>query len=299
MIAAAVLAATGCRQAPADNSDDADMLVSVDGDRLTMQEVLSRIPVGIDASDSIALFREIVDSWLETRVIADLAESNLPDIEEIDRKVADYRNRLIVTEYLRRMKDGKTFRTSEDSVKAFYSLHHKELLTEAPLVKGVYIKVDDRLQGLDELRRLMTSLSDESIDRIEKEYVGSALQYDYFEGNWVDWQVIADQIPYRFYDPDAFLSTTKDFETSYNGSTYLLHVSEYLPTGSEQPFEFASPRIAALMEQKSISSYEDALVKALIAKAVKDGRLVMGNYDPLNHALISGRNDEKKKQQRQ
>ena len=39
------------------------------------------------------------------------------------------------------MRDGKRFKISEDSVKAFYEAHKSELLTEIPLVKGIYLKV--------------------------------------------------------------------------------------------------------------------------------------------------------------
>lgn len=258
-----------------------DVLVSMGDSVLTVSDVERKIPVGISASDSVALFRKIVDNWIEGTVLYDMAKTKLPEIEKIEEQVANYRKRLIVAEYLKKMREGKEFKISPDSVRAFYDSHKSEMVSETPLVKGIYLKVPDASAGIEEMKKCVYDASGASIDKLEKNWIGEALQYDYFENKWVDWSIIADQIPYRFFDPDAFLSSTKNFETSCNGSTYILHISDYLPSGSEIPFEFASTRISNMLEQAKMASYEEALVSALIKKAMSEGRLVAVGYDPL------------------
>lgn len=284
-----------CRhKGPAEDGGD-DILLSIDGNTLSLHEVVNRIPVGIDPVDSLALFEDIVDSWVSEYVLSELAESKLPNYEEINRKVEAYRKRLIVNEYLRMMRESKEIHVSPDSLRRFYDLHKGELLTETPLVKGIYLKVASNSPKLDEIRKLVMNGSDESIDRLESLFMGEAIQYDYFTNVWVDWQTIAETIPYRFYDPDAFLESTRDFETSYNGSTYLLHISDYLPSGSEQPYEFALPRITSIMEQSKMSAFEKSLVSSLVEKAIKDGRLQKISYDPVSHKMIRGTVTDNKK----
>lgn len=136
---------------PAD--DSGDVLLSMGSKIATLHEVEDKIPVGIDPADSVALFREIIGNWVTTAVISEFAESKLPDMEEIDRKVEDYRNRLIVTEYLRRMKESRQPKISLDSIREYYDIHRNELLTESPLVKGIYIKVPSSIKGIDEIRQ--------------------------------------------------------------------------------------------------------------------------------------------------
>ncbi len=272
-----------------------NVLVSMGDTVLTLQDVESRIPVGIDEADSVALFRKIVDDWIETMVLSDMAREKLPEIREIERKVSAYRNRLIVTEYLRRMRDSKPTTVSREDILSFYEEHRKEMVAETPLVKGIYLKVPEAIRGIDEIRRLMNDASGQSIDILEKNWMGEALQYEYFGNRWVDWNMIAEQIPYRFYDADAFLSSEKNFETTYGGSVYFLHISDVLPSGSELPFDFASSRISAILEQAHMSSYEDALVRALIKKAISDKKLVAVDYDPVVHMLKRHRKDKKEK----
>lgn len=275
----------GCRKSPPPPQEEREVLLSVAGEQLLLSDVEDRIPTGIEPEDSAALFEDIVDAWVKSRLLASLGESKLPNMKEIEEKVNAYRCKLIASEYLRHMKANRPIKVSSDSVRKFYELHRSELLTESPLVKGVFLKVPSETPELDEIRALMKEGSEESLSRLEGIYGMDAMQYDYFVNVWVDWKNIAEQIPYRFYDPDAFLQANQDFETIYNGSVYLLHISDYLPSGSEQPFDFAKKRIAATMEQTKISTFEQNLVSSLVRKAIKEGTLEKGIYDPLTHRI--------------
>lgn len=297
LAAVALLIIGGCRKKVSPKVEKEDrVLLTIQDENLTMEEVVNRIPVGIDPADSAALFKEIVDVWVAERILGELAQNQLPNIEEIDRKVASYRNRLIAREYLRQMRESREIKVPADSVRRFYDAHKGELLTERPLVKGLYLKISSSSEWLEEVRKLMADASEESMERLESHFGSELLQYDYFANTWVDWQTVADLIPYRFYDPDAFLQSTRDFETSYNGSTYILHITDYLPTGNEQPFEFAKSKIEAVLRQISLSSYEENLVSSLIEKGIKDGKVVKGDYDPVSHRLIRTHRTEKKKE---
>lgn len=281
----ALLVLGGCGGRKAVTAGGKDVLLMVGDEILTVSDVESRIPPGIEHSDSVELFQLIVDNWIKTEVLSDLAESKLPDVGRIDSKVEDYRNRLIVAEYLKEMKKGKDFQVSDDSIRSFYERYKGEMLTESPLVKGIYLKVTSDRVNLEEIRELVFCGSGECIDRLEKTMAGDATQYDYFMGDWVDWQIIADRVPYRFYDADAFLKSTSNFETTYNGSTYLLHISDYLPTGSIPPYEFASIQIAEMMQRTNMRKFEESLVNSLVRKALKDGELVAVGYDPLRRRM--------------
>lgn len=264
---------------------DSEILVKAGDKTLLKQDVLRKIPIGIEPSDSAALFNLIVENWIKSEVLSTLAETKLPDMTIIDDKVMEYRNRLIVAEYLKEMKESRKFGVSEDSIRMFYDRHKTEMLTESPLVKGIYLKIATSDPSIAEIKDLMTCGSDECIDRLEKLIMNDAVEYDYFKDDWVDWQTVADQIPYRFSDPDSFLKTSSNFETTYGGATYLLHISDYLPSGSVPPYEFASIQISELLERTDIRKFEESLVKSLIGKAIKDGSLVAVEYDPLTKRI--------------
>ncbi len=265
-----------------------DVLLSMGDSVLTLNDVVSRIPVGISSTDSAAIFERIVDNWIEGMVLTDMAKEKLPDLPEIEQRVNDYRNRLIVMSYLEKMRNNAGQKVHDDSIRNFYEKYHKEMLSEQPLVKGILLKFPESVNELGEIRRCVFTADSKSLDELERRWATDALQYEYFENTWVDWQKIAEQIPYRFFDPDAFVTSTRNFETSSGGSVYLLHISDYLPSGSELPFEFAAPRIRALLEQAKLAKYERALVESLVKRSIADEKLVVRGYDPVKRQLIKG-----------
>lgn len=265
--------------------DNSDILVKSGDKTLTRHEVLQKIPIGIEPADSAQIFHLIVENWVKSEVLSTLAEDKLPNATDIDNRVNEYRNRLIVTEYLKEMKKSAKFKVNEDSIRFFYEQHKNEMLTETPLIKGIYIKAVSNNPDIEQIKQLVFCGSDDCIDNLEQLISGDAVQYDYFIDDWVDWQLIADQIPYRFHNPDEFLHSEKNFDTNYNGSTYILHISDYLPSGSVPPYEFAASHIAELIERTNIRKYEESLVRSLIKKSLDDGDLVAIGYDPLDNEI--------------
>lgn len=263
------------------NTEVGDALVSVNDSVLKIQDVERKIPSGLSETDSAELFSEIVERWIESNVLEEVARENVIDLERIDKMAEEYRNRLIVDEYIRRMDDSRNVHVEEKEIKAYYEGHKKDLVLTAPLIKGIYIKTSENAPELANLRRWMMTATDSSVDNIEKFGMHQASQYEYFGDRWVDFSAVADQIPYRFYDADAFLKTTVDFETEYEGSVYLLHISDYLPSGSEMPYQYAAGLISETLSGEKRRFFRENLKKSIYKKAIKDGVLKGGLYDPV------------------
>lgn len=267
-----------CGGKPVEVVDD-DILVELGDTCLRLSEVERRIPSGLTPRDSAALFERIVGNWVEEMVISEMARDRLGDLSDIDSKVEDYRRRLIVSRYISQMRRNYVPSQGDDSIRSFYNSHRGEMLAETPLVKGLLVKAPLHLSSLPEIRRCLSAGDDEAIDELESEWISDALQYEYFAGTWVDWQRIAEQIPYRFHDADEFVASLPMFETTSGGSIYLLRILDCLPSGSELPYEFAAPRIRAMLDQKGTMRHERELIGDLISEALKKGRLKGVGYD--------------------
>lgn len=195
------------------------------------------------------------------------------DMTEIDRLVDEYRTELISMEYRKLMFTGHgNSAFEEDSLLAYYDSHSDELTIERPLVKGVYLKVPDDAANLKILRRLYRSTKPDDLDRLEKEAT-TAIHYDYFRERYVDWEQVEKRIPYDFgASPDAFLRKNKTVDFSAGGFTYLLHITEYLPSGSPMPYEAARPVIVERLLTERRREYDTALRRDLLRQAIEDGK---------------------------
>lgn len=261
-----------------------DILVEVGDSALTMRAVLRQLPAGLTEEDSVEMFNSIVDRWVRTMMLVEIAAENIEDFDEINRLAEDYRNNLIIERYLRAKLEESPV-VSDNSVKRYYEVHKDEMKLEGPIIKGIYLKVSDSEEKIDDIRRWMATATPSAIDNIEKYCLKQASQYEYFRDNWIDWSEISQLIPYRFYDGDAFLGSTKDFETSYGGSVYLLHVFEFKPSGSVMPYEYASPRIAEILNKDKKSDYRQKLLASLYSKGIETGKLKPGLYDPVKRSM--------------
>jgi hypothetical protein len=246
---------------------------------LTYEQVLLSIPSGLESSDSLALFNAIVDNWIEERLLRNLAEENIEDPAEIERMVEDYRRELVVTQYRRKMKEDSRREVSDKEVRTYYDRQGDNMRLEHPLIKGIYIKIPEDAEQRDDVRRWIKEASSRSADRLEKYGLKGAMQYDWFMDKWVDWQVIADQIPYRFGNSDEFVKDNNDFELTLGGSTYLLHISDRLLSGDKMPYEFAAPIVRETLLSSRRAQYERSLLRSLYNKALKEGKLQRNNQE--------------------
>ena len=252
-----------------------DVLVSLDREKLTADQLRRQIPGGLSAEDSTKLARTYINAWIDRQLVLRVAPREL-DTEEIDRLTEEYRRELIAEAYRRHMFDTGTDSTAvgADSLRGFYDAHAGDFRLDRPLVRGIYLKVPDNARNLNALRRLYRSDRQEDIDRLEKEVLSSAIQYDYFRDRWIDWEQIENRIPYDFgTNPSAFLASHRSMETSAGGSTYLLSISDYLPAGETMPYDVAKPivRRRVLADLRRRSDIE--LRRRLYDKATADGSL--------------------------
>lgn len=286
---AALLCLPSCGGSPegaAAPQDSAEIVAQVGDSVLTFDDLRARIPQGLDPADSLRLASNIADSWLRDVLLASVAEENVVDLEHIDRLTEEFRNNLIVGEYMKRYQAAKPSKASDAEARRFYDANAGRMLLERPLVKGILIKVPADAQGVEQLRRWMKSASASSVASIEKYGLASAMQYDYFMDRWVDFSDIAAAIPYRFEMSDDFVRSTDDFETQRSGALYLLHISDRKFSGDTMPYDFARPQILQALEQRERSRYADALMADLCARARKRGMLKTPGFDPKTHKLI-------------
>lgn len=262
-----------------------DLLLRYGDKELTYSEVVDMIPQGLVPADSAALFNAIVEGWLSTEVLADFAQERLYDMQEIERKVSDYRNALIVEEYLKKMRSSTPPQIEDSKIKDYYDRHRKDLKLEIPLVKGIFLKINSDSPRKEEIRGLLESDDPAKTDKLEQNWLDRALEYNYFRDKWVDWNTIEKIIPYRFGNPEEFLKENSYLETTYGDCTYYLRVTDYIESGEEQPYEFAKTWIRDVLTQGELAENQRQLVNSIVNKAIKESKLEVYGYDPVSHQV--------------
>lgn len=254
--------------------DDSQILVKVGNSVLKKNELVRAMPGGLTRADSVHYASAYIKKWIDSHLISDIASGEI-DMTDIDRMVSDYRNRLIAMEYKKRMFDAHaSVAFPDDTLRNYYVNHNQDFVLERPMLQGVYLKVPVDAPNLAVIKRLYRSDKQQDIDRLEKEVLTSAIHYDYFRENWIDWEQIELHVPYDFGDnPDAFLKGRDHFETTAGGFVYLLDIKDVLQTGAYMPYENAKRLINERLTAKARREYESSLMSTLYDKSVKDGKI--------------------------
>ncbi len=274
-----IILAAGCGRGQSDTEvTDSDIVAQYRDSVLLLSDIVRQLPAGISNADSTALIRKIADQWIDGFLIEDLAASQIDDMNRINALTADYRRSLIADSYRRKMRRNGVQPVDMDAVKAYYKEHARELRLESPIVKGLFIRVPVTSRHLDEIRNWMKNADPDSYDALENTGRREATAFRYFADQWIDFDVIAGEIPQKLGDGDNFVENTVDFETELNGTVYILHLTDFRKSGAIMPEEYAAPIIEDRMKALHLADYEAGLIKALRASAIEKNILKEGTY---------------------
>ena len=239
-------------------------LVEVDGNFLYKEDLMSVLPVGLSKDDSILFTEHYIRSWTEEILLYEKAANNIPDNVDVDKLVENYRKALIMHTYQQELINQKlTNDISEQEITDYYGQNKELFKLENPLIKGLFIKVPLTAPQLNNVRRWYKSDKQDAIESLEKYSLQNAVKYEYFYDKWVDFDEVMDNIPIHVSNPNAFLKANKYVEVADSSYCYLLNIKEYLPSGSVEPYDYASPHVTEmLVNQRKVEflkKFEDEL----------------------------------------
>ncbi len=258
-----------------DNGKSGDILVRVGNKQFTKTELARVMPTGLNEQDSTKFANAYIRQWIDAQVIGEIASHNIGDMTKINEMVENYRNELIMWEYRRLMYEHNgELDVSGDSLLRYYEQHKSELKTQHPMVKGIFIKIADDAKDLKSIKKWYCSSNENDIEKLEKYGIKEAIHYDYFRDKWISGEQIEYRIPYDFGgDLDAFFRNNKKLEISNGGFTYLLHITDYLPTNADMPIELAQEAVREMLINENRLEYDNQLKKNLYEQGVNDGKI--------------------------
>lgn len=288
-----LMLANACGKTPDRQPVESRVLMQYGDSVLTLDDVVARIPVGISEADSALMFDAIVNDWLESMLLGDMASRNNIDMRRIDRLVTNYRNQLIIAQYRDRMMRSHASNVSESQLRSYYNAHKSEMILEQPVVKGVFLKVKTDASRIEDLRQWMSKCNSEDIDNIEKYGIEQLLDYEYFIDSWLDWTTLTEQFFGRVPDPEQILKEGGFFSETHDGIEQMLYIKDIVEAGKTMPYDFAQTQIADILTEGRNKNYETKLIEGLYNKALDNKRLKI-NDSSLARRLSSTMNVTKK-----
>ena len=254
--------------------DDADVLVKVKDRTLKRSEIKQQIPRGLSSADSMLLAESLERKWVKDALVYDVALRNLEgeDKAEVDKLVEEYRHSLIRYRYQEQLiKERLSSEFQESDMLSYYEENQKKFILDKGLIKGLFLKIPVDAPGLTDVKKWYKSTDVASLEKIEKYSVQNATIYEYFYDKWVDFDEVMDNIPIHVSNPNAFLKANKYVEVADSSYCYLLNIKEYLPSGSVEPYDYASPHVTEMLVNQRKVEFLKKLEDELYNDAIRSG----------------------------
>ena len=217
---------------------------------LYYDEIPQLIQKGINEADSAAFIQNYINKWAKRVLLLQKAEDNLDPAMKADiaRQLEETRSNLVIYQYQRQMMLEKMDTTiSETELENYYSSNEKSFLLNSNIVKALFIKLPVETPGLDKVRRLARSNSQDDLQQLESYCYQFAEKFDDFNEKWIPMTRLSVELQQDIDNEENFLKRNTFFETSDTASVYLISIRDYRLRTTLAPFEYVKDDIKRII----------------------------------------------------
>lgn len=249
-------------------------LVELDGNFLYQEDLAAVQPVGQSKDDSLLFAEHYIRNWAEDILLYEKAQNNIPDNAEIEQLVKNYRKALIMHVYQQALIQEKLAEEiTEADLQTYYDTNKDVFKAEAPLMKGLFIKVPLTSPGIARVRQWYKDERQSAVEHLEKYSLQNAVKYEYFYDKWIPASEILSLMPLREEKVDAYFAKNRHVELKDTAYWYFLNVSDYIPTGGQEPYEAARSAVSEMVVNRKQVEFLNQVKGDLYKEAVEDGKL--------------------------
>ena len=231
---------------------------------LLFEEVISELPIYI--TDTNLFIQNYINVWVREKALLDQALINLDDnSKEIQEKVDNYRNSLLIYEYQQKL-INQNFDTTVnfDEILDYYNTNIKEFKLFQDIFKGRFIIIDKNAPNLKSLFKMFKSNDDDEVDDLISYCMLYALEYYINDSSWSYFNSIKQKLPENFSEKEIFYSKRKYDIIEGEKYLYLLLLKDFKFKGTTSPFSVEKEKIRALIVNENKINYLDEIETDLV-----------------------------------
>ncbi len=249
-------------------------LVELDGNFLYKEDLMAVQPAGQSADDSLLFAEHYIRNWAEDILLYEKALNNIPDSDEIEKLVHNYRKALIMHTYQQALIHQKlSEEISEEELQAYYEQNKEVFRADVPLMRGLFIKVPLTAPRLARVRQWYKDERQEAVEHLEKYSFQNAVKYEYFYDKWISALEVLSWMPLDVLDVDTYFARNRQVEVKDTAFWYFLNVAEYIPTGAQEPYEAARLLVNDMVLNRKQVEFLNRVKDELYREALDDGKI--------------------------
>jgi hypothetical protein len=236
------------------NTEDVDnKVIAKVGEKTLMQnEIAQIIPKNIEIEDSILMANDYVRKWVKQELLIQKANENLTlEQKNLTKEIEEYRNSLIIYKYKNElMNQQMDTLVTKTQIEQYYNENPDNFKLNTNIVKAVFLKIPNQVANTKLIKELVDDSSEEGKNALREYCIQYAKSFDFFNDNWVNFELVKNNIPTEINDERLFLARNNQIELKDSIYYYLVTLDDYKLQNELAPIEYVENNIKNLILNK-------------------------------------------------
>lgn len=204
----------------------------------------------ISAEDSAEIAKAYIKKWIKNKLLLQKAELNISDEKQrqVLKRLEDTRASLMIYEYQQQMINQKLDTViSQNEINEFYNQHLNKFILDKNIIKTLFIQLPINSPNIPNVRQWYRSNNSEYLTKLEGYCYQYATKYDYFNENWIPFNLLLNLIPVSVNNQQSYLKYNQYIEASDSLYLYFANIRDYRIEGSNAPVEYINDNIKSII----------------------------------------------------
>ncbi len=231
---------------------DDKIIAQVGEKKLFQNEIAKIIPKNIEVEDSTVMANDYIRKWVKQELLIQKANENLTlEQKNLSKEIEEYRNSLIIYKYKNElMNQQMDTLVTKTQIGQYYNENPDNFKLNTNIVKAVFIKIPLQVANTKLIKELVDDDSEEGKNALREYSIQYAKSFDFFNDNWVDFEVVKNNIPGNITDEKQFLDRNNQIELKDSIYYYLVTIQDYKLKNELAPVEYVENNIKNLILNK-------------------------------------------------
>ena len=217
-------------------SEQQDIIAKVGDSYLYDDDIIYNSSLG----DSAIVYNRQVNTWIKKQLLLNSAFQNESIMNQIERKVEDYKESLILFEFEKYIyANSIDFKISEDDISKYYNENKDDFILPFNLIKAIYAKVPLDAPSLSVFRNNLKKYPESDTSQVIS-YCFQFAEKSFLEDTtWIKFDDIILNLPFpKNLDKSVFLKTRKFYEIREGDFMHFIRILDKKLIGDYSPLSF-------------------------------------------------------------
>jgi hypothetical protein len=248
-------------------SEQQDIIAKVGDSYLYDDDIIYNSSLG----DSAIVYNRQVNTWIKKQLLLNSAFQNESIMNQIERKVEDYKESLILFEFEKYIyANSIDFKISEDDISKYYNENKDDFILPFNLIKAIYAKVPLDAPSLSVFRNNLKKYPESDTSQVIS-YCFQFAEKSFLEDTtWIKFDDIILNLPFpKNLDKSVFLKTRKFYEIREGDFMHFIRILDKKLIGDYSPLSFEEDIVNTILLNNRKQELFDNLRDSIFNNSVR------------------------------